>query len=279
MNDYQKISQSINYLVEHAQEQPSLKLLADKAGLSPSHFQKKFTAWTGVSPKSFLQYLTLQHAKEMLEKGKPVQEAAWTTGLSGPGRLHDLCVSLEAASLGEIKSGGAGLNIRYGYGPTPFGECLLAESQRGICYLAFTQLRAQETELNNLKQLWPSASIICAGDTAPRMIQRIFNFQNESDRLPLHAYVKGTKFQLRVWRALLEIPEGSLTSYGKIAKAVRHPGAARAVGSAVGANPLAYVIPCHRVIGNSGLIGNYRWDSSRKQIMLACEYARNSTIR
>ncbi len=275
MNDYQKIAQAINYLVDHAQEQPDLQLLATQAGLSPSHFQRKFTAWTGVSPKCFLQYLTLEHAREMLDRGKPVQDVAWTAGLSGPGRLHDLCVSLEAASPGEIKNGGAGLQISYGYGPTPFGECLLADTPRGICYLAFIQQQNHAAAMNDLQQIWPSATFTHQPDHTLQMILQIFNLQTGANRVSLQAYVKGTKFQLRIWRALLQIPEGSLSSYGEIALAVNRPRAARAVGSAVGANPLAYLIPCHRVIRNTGVIGAYRWGSDRKKMLLTCEYARS----
>jgi AraC family transcriptional regulator of adaptative response/methylated-DNA-[protein]-cysteine methyltransferase len=277
MNDYEKIARAITYLVEHAPEQPDLPVLANQAGLSPAHFQRKFTAWTGVSPKAFLQNLTLQHAREMLTQGRPVEVAAWSSGLSGPGRLHDLCVKLEAATPGEIRRGGLGLAIRYGFGATPFGECLLADTPRGICYLAFVAGSDRQTVLGELRQLWPNATVTQNPDSTLGLIQQIFNLQSVPPGTPLRAYVKGTQFQLQIWRALLKIPEGQLVSYGDIASRIRKPESSRAVGTAVGANQLAYLIPCHRVIRNTGVIGQYRWGSTRKKLMLACEYARKKT--
>lgn len=277
MNDYEKIAHAINYLVEHANEQPDLQVLADRAGLSPGHFQRKFTAWTGVSPKAFLQNLTLEQAREMLTHGKQLEEAAWASGLSGPGRLHDLCVKLEAATPGEISRGGLGLAIHYGLGPTPFGECLLANTQRGICYLAFVAGRDTEALLGELHRLWPRATVTHKPDNTLGLIQQIFNLQSVPNDTPLRVYVKGTQFQLQIWRALLKIPEGRLASYGEIATKVKKPDASRAVGSAVGANQLAYLIPCHRVIRNTGVIGDYRWGSARKKLILTYEYARKKT--
>jgi len=274
MDDYNKIAKAINYLIEHAQEQPGLQLLARQAGLSPPHFQRKFSKWTGVSPKCFLQFLTLEHAREMLIRGGAVENVAWASGLSGAGRLHDLCVKMEAATPGEIKLGGAGLHIGYGFGPTPFGECLLANTPRGICHLAFVTGQNHEAALGELHQIWPSATYSHQPDNILVLIRKIFNLQASPAPAPLRVYVKGTRFQLRVWRALLQIPEGSLCTYGQVGVAIKHPGAARAVGSAVGANTLAYLIPCHRVIRNTGATGDYRWGSERKKIMLACEYAR-----
>ncbi len=277
MNDYEKMACAINYLVEHALEQPDLQELAEQAGLSPGHFQRKFTAWTGVSPKAFLQNLTLEQAREMLVHGKQVEETAWATGLSGPGRLHDLCVKLEAATPGEISRGGLGLTIDYGFGPTPFGECLLANTPRGICYLAFVAGRETKALLEELHRLWPKATYLHQPDSTLGLIQQIFNLQSVPNDTPLRAYVKGTQFQLQIWRALLKIPEGRLVSYGDIATRVKKPDASRAVGSAVGANQLAYLIPCHRVIRKTGVIGDYRWGSARKKLMLACEYTRKKT--
>ena len=277
MNDYEKIARAITYLVEHAPEQPDLSVLASQAGLSPAHFQRKFTAWTGVSPKACLQNLTLQHAREMLTEGRPVEDTAWSSGLSGPGRLHDLCVKLEAATPGEIRRGGLGLAIRYGFGPTPFGECLLADTPRGICYLAFVAGSDRQTVLGELRQLWPNATVTQNPDSTLGLIRQIFNLQSVPPDTPLRAYVKGTQFQLQIWRALLKIPEGQLVSYGNIASRIKKPEASRAVGTAVGANQLAYLIPCHRVIRNTGVIGEYRWGSTRKKLMLACEYARKKT--
>ena len=274
MNDYKKIARAITYLIEHAGQQPDLRQLAEQAGLSPSHFQRKFNAWTGVSPKSFLQHLTLEQARRMLNNGNPVEQVAWATGLSGSGRLHDLCVNLEAASPGEIRKRGEGLQIHYGYGMTPFGECLLADTPRGICHLAFVAGEGREAVFAELQQAWPRAAFIHHPDKAGTLIQQVFRLPPAADRTPLRAYVKGTHFQLRVWRALLRIPEGRLISYGDLAMAIDSPRSARAVGSAVGANMLAYLIPCHRVIRSTGVIGDYRWGSPRKNMMLALEYAR-----
>ena len=277
MNDYEKIARAISYLVDHALEQPNIQTLADQAGLSPGHFQRKFTAWTGVSPKAFLQNLTLEQAREMLTHGKQVEETAWATGLSSPGRLHDLCVKLEAATPGEISRGGLGLTIHYGFGPTPFGECLLADTPRGICYLAFVASQDTEALQEELHRLWPKATITHKPDSALGLIQQIFNLESVLDNTPLRAYVKGTQFQLQVWRALLKIPAGHLVSYSDIAIKVKKPDASRAVGTAVGANQLAYLIPCHRVIRNTGVIGDYRWESARKKLILVYEYSRKKT--
>ncbi len=272
MDDYDKISQVISYLLEHARQQPSLTLLAEKAGLSPSHLQRKFTAWTGISPKSFLQHLTQQQARAMLNHGKPLEQVAWDTGLSGPGRLHDLCIKIEAATPGEIRRGGEGLDISFGFGPTPFGDCLLADTPRGICYIAFV---GPQSGLDELYKLWPRATYTPAPNRTQGLIRQVFNLQTLPVQTPLRAYVKGTQFQLQIWRALLNIPEGRLVSYSDIATAIRRPDAARAAGSAIGANQLAYLIPCHRVIRNTGIVGDYRWGSNRKKMILACEYARH----
>lgn len=280
MDDYERIARAIDYLVDHAGERPGLQALAAEAGLSPSHFQRKFSAWTGVSPKCLLQYLTLEHAREMLAGGTAVEQAAWASGLSGPGRLHDLCVSLEAATPGEIRRGGAGLRIEYGFGPTPFGECLIAESPRGICHLAFVTRGDRVSALRELQQDWPRAELLARPDKALALIEQVFNRQSPGyGTAPLRAYVRGTRFQLRIWRALLRIPEGQLISYGDMARITGQARAARAVGSAVGANRIAYLIPCHRVIRNSGIIGHYRWGGPRKQLLLSFEYERGRATR
>ncbi|MBF8269810.1 MAG: methylated DNA-protein cysteine methyltransferase [Gammaproteobacteria bacterium] len=261
----------IHYLNDHYTKQPSLDALAAAAGLSPGHFQRKFTAWVGVSPKAFLQHLTFRDARERLLHGESVDHAAWDAGLSGPSRLHDLCVVLEAASPGEIKRGGAGLTITYGYGQTPFGSCLLGTSARGIVQLSFVDRDEAET-LAGMQGRWPQAELVRNDRAIKPVIDQVFRHQ-AAPQQSLRAYVQGTKFQLRVWRALLEIPPGKLLSYGQLATSIGRPSAARAVGTAVGANPLAYLIPCHRVIRASGVIGGYRWGLGRKQIMIASELA------
>jgi len=274
MNDYLQMSKAISYLVEHSTEQPSLELLADIAGLSPAYFQRKFVSWVGISPKSYLQYLTMENARDLLSRGNNVLDVATDTGLSGSGRLHDLCVNLDAASPGEIKNHGAGLDISYGFGITPFGECILAYSRRGICYLAFISSGENEQAIQGLINTWPGADLFQNQAQSGNLIRQIFDLSNTQQMAPLRAYVKGTRFQLRVWRALLQIPKGELTTYGDIAIKINHPRAARAAGSAVGTNPLAYLIPCHRVIRNTGEIGEYRWGCLRKRALLAYEITR-----
>jgi AraC family transcriptional regulator of adaptative response/methylated-DNA-[protein]-cysteine methyltransferase len=261
----------IHYLNEHHTEQPSLDELARLAGLSPCHFQRKFTDWVGVSPKSLLQHLTFTNARARLRTGESVEQAAWGAGLSSPSRLYDLSVMLEGASPGDIKRGGAGLRIEYGFSATPFGRCLIGLAERGITYLAFVD-RGDPAALSDLRRQWPRAEFIAHDRNARRVIDRIFR-RDAGLRQPLRAYVQGTKFQLRVWRALLQVDPGQVVTYGALAKAVGRPTAVRAVGTAVGANPLAYLIPCHRVIRASGAVGGYRWGSGRKQIMLASEIA------
>ena len=263
------MEQVIHYLNDHYTEQPSLDALAAAAGLSPYHFQRKFTDWVGVSPKSFLQHLTFKNARQRLQQGECIEQAAWAAGLSGASRLHDLCVVLEAASPGEIKRGGAGLIITYGYGRTPFGGCLLGITTRGIVYLGFSD-RDQIEALAGMRDRWQHAKLLRNDQAIKPVIDQVFRQQTGLSQ-PLRAYVQGTKFQLRVWRALLEIPPGQLVSYGRLAAAIGRPAAARAVGAAVGANPLAYLIPCHRVIRASGGSGGYRWGTGRKQIMIVRE--------
>jgi AraC family transcriptional regulator of adaptative response/methylated-DNA-[protein]-cysteine methyltransferase len=272
MNDYERIARVIGFLNHRYTEQPDLATLARQAGLSEFHFHRLFVAWAGVTPKDFLQCLTLTHAKRLLRQGASVLEATFDTGLSSPARLHDLCVNLEAASPGEFKSGGAGWTILFGFAPTPFGKCLLAESPRGICHLSFVESKNEREPVEALKEQWPRASLKHDASVARAMAVRIFNGPaNGESRGSLRAFVRGTEFQVRVWRALLEVEAGQLISYGSLARAVGQSRAARAVGSAVGSNPLAYIIPCHRVIRQTGVIGEYRWGAIRKRAMIARE--------
>ena len=272
MNDYERIAQVIEYLDKHSTEQPSLETLARCIGISPFHFHRLFVTWAGVTPKDFLQCLTLAHAKELLRQGENVLDAALCSGLSGPGRLHDLCVNLEAASPGEIKSGGEGWEIRFGFANTPFGEWLTAESPRGICHVSFVENRVSATAEKVLHNDWPRAHLIPDDSVAERLASVVFNRSvDHSPRPVLRAFVRGSAFQVRVWRALLQFPQGTLVSYGRLAGSVGNSASARAVGTAVGMNPLAYLIPCHRVIRKTGLIGDYRWGSIRKRAILARE--------
>ena len=240
--------------------------------MSQFHFHRLFSTWAGVTPKDFLQCLTLAHAKELLREGESILDVALESGLSGPGRLHDLCVNLEAASPGELKSGGAGWTISFGFAESPFGKCLIAESPRGICHLSFVENEEAETALAALQNDWPQAKLKRDDSAAARLAARIFARPADSHSRPaLRAFVRGTPFQVRVWRALLQVQPGTLTSYGRLAGAIGKPAAARAVGAAVGQNPLAYLIPCHRVIRETGVIGDYHWGQIRKRAMIAWE--------
>jgi AraC family transcriptional regulator of adaptative response/methylated-DNA-[protein]-cysteine methyltransferase len=277
MNDYERVARIIRYLQQHHTEQPDLASLARHAGLSASHFHRLFTAWAGVTPKDYLQCLTVEHAKARLRQGGSVLDAALDSGLSGPGRLHDLCVTLEAASPGELKRGGDGFDIHCGFTETPFGECILGWSPRGICHLAFHDKGMREAAMAVLRESWPAAHLLRNDKAAGKQAAQIFvrpGFENTPP--PLRAHVRGTAFQVKVWRALLQVPTGGLVTYGHLAASIGQPGAARAVGSAVGSNPIAYMIPCHRVIRETGLLGGYRWGTVRKSAMIAWETAPRS---
>ena len=277
MNDYERIAKVIRYLDDHQQEQPDLASLAAVAGLTQYHFHRLFKSWVGVTPKDFLQCLTLAHVKSLLRDGDSVLDASIAAGLSGPGRLHDLCVTLEAASPGEIKARGEGLGIVYGIAASPFGECLIAESPRGICQLSFIDDGAEESA-TRVRSQWERASLRRDDDTVCKIASSVFA-RPGVERAPLRAYVRGTGFQVRVWRALLEVEPGSLVTYKHLASAVCGPKAARAVGTALGRNPLAYLIPCHRVIRETGIVGGYGWGRTRKQAMIAWETAGASPSR
>lgn len=270
-SDYQRIEQLIGYLDSHFRAQPSLAELAAVAGLSEAHLQRLFTRWAGISPKRFLQHLTASHAERLLA-AHPVLEASLESGLSGSGRLHDLMITLHAVTPGEIRSGGEGLTLRYGSAPSPFGPCLLAMSERGVCRLAFTPPERPETVRAELAARWPRAHLV--EDTAAAAAMAAAIFAGAPPRRPLALWVRGSNFQLQVWQALLRVPPGQVVSYQALAQAVGRPGAARAVGNAVGDNPVAYLIPCHRVIRKSAGLGDYRWGRSRKQVLLAWERGR-----
>jgi AraC family transcriptional regulator of adaptative response/methylated-DNA-[protein]-cysteine methyltransferase len=272
MNDYERIALVIRYLDECHTEQPDLATLAEYVGLSQFHFHRLFSAWAAITPKDFLQCLTLSHVKELLNKGKSVLDAAMISGLSGPGRLHDLCISLEAASPGELKSGGEGWTISAGFVDSPFGKCLVGESPRGICHLSFVGSEDGEAEWAALQEHWPRALLHRDDSAASQLALRVFERPARSHSRPaLRAFVQGTAFQVRVWRALLQVQPGTLVSYGHLAASLDKPTAARAVGTALGQNPLAYLIPCHHVIRETGVIGDYRWGQVRKRTMVAWE--------
>lgn len=278
MNDYERVANVIRFLDRHHTEQPDLAALANAAGLSVFHFHRLFSNWAGVTPKDFLQCLTLEHVKQLLHDGESVFDAAIDAGLSGPGRLHDLCVTLEAASPGQMKNGGAGMQIEYGFANTPFGEALIAETKRGICHFSFVDVGGRDRVRNLLTSDWPNAKLNRDDLRIAEVSATIFasTAGSTSDR-PLRAFVRGTPFQIRVWRALLRIPVGSLTTYGRLAEAIGQAKAARAVGSAVGANPISFIIPCHRVIRETGALGNYGGGRIRKQVMVGWELSPRSS--
>jgi AraC family transcriptional regulator, regulatory protein of adaptative response / methylated-DNA-[protein]-cysteine methyltransferase len=269
MSDYERVAEAIDYISSHIDEQPSLDDVAKKLNLSPYHFQRLFTRWAGISPKRFLQTLTVNHAKELLNDSVSVVDASNRLGLSSTSRLHDHFVHLEAVTPGEYKSSGEGLKINYGVHETRFGKAFVAVTERGICQLSFMDDSNDSMFVDELEQCWVSASIKESGKITKPYIQSIFS--NNKKQQSLSLYVKGTNFQINVWKALLNVPIGKLTSYGQLASLIGNPKASRAVGSAVGANPVSLLIPCHRVIRASGVIGEYRWGSIRKRSMLSWE--------
>jgi AraC family transcriptional regulator of adaptative response/methylated-DNA-[protein]-cysteine methyltransferase len=269
--DYRLVERAILFLERNFKQQPGLKEVAASVGLSEYHFQRLFTRWVGISPKRFLQFLTKEHAKRLLEESENVLEAAYDSGLSGPGRLHDLFVSCEAVSPGEYKQAGEGLQIFYGFHPSPFGECLIARTERGICSLAFVQGGKREEALSDLQQRWKQADLSEDPAVTFPLVRQIFSQRYEAASSPLHLYLQGTNFQIKVWEALLRIPAGSVVSYQDIAVRIGMPKASRAVGHAVGQNPIPVIIPCHRVIRKGGEIGDYHWGSARKKALLGWE--------
>lgn len=272
--DYERIARAIAYLQHHAAAQPDLATVARHVHLSEFHFQRLFLRWAGVSPKRFLQHLTLEDAKARIARCGSLTEALAGSGLSGPARLHDLFVALEAMTPGEHRSGGTGLHIAFGFHESPFGCALIAFTQRGICALRFVERSDERIARELLRDEWAQARLTLDPIRAGAIGKRIFGPLSARAGKPLALLVRGTNFQLQVWRALLEIPAGALASYGDIAARIGSPRSARAVGAAVGANPIAYLIPCHRVIRESGHLGGYRWGAARKAAILGWEAAR-----
>ena len=269
--DYLRIEQAILYLENHYKDQPELGAVAANIGLSEYHFQRLFTRWAGVSPKRFLQFLTKEGAKGLLDRSENLLETTHQVGLSSLGRLHDLFVTAEAVTPGEYKSRGAGVTIRYGIHPTPFGKCLIATTDRGICHLSFVQTSEGEA-IDRLVADWEQATMIEDHRATVHLIEPIFDLRYNSRGRPLNIHLRGTNFQLKVWEALLQIPVGEVTTYAGIASRIDNPNATRAVGTAVGHNPIAVLIPCHRVIRKVGDFGNYRYGSLRKKALLAREF-------
>ena len=271
--DYQRVERAIAYLHRHAATQPELAEVARHVHLSEFHFQRLFMRWAGVSPKRFLQHLTLERAKQRIARAGSLLEVSAGAGLSGPGRLHDLFVTLEAMSPGEYKSGGAGLEITFGVHESPFGWGLIASTARGICALRFLEGATERAAEDLLRKEWPQARMKLDRIRVRELGGRIFDPLSAPVDKPLALVVKGTNFQVQVWRALLQLSPAVLTTYGRIAAQIERPTAARAVGAAIGANPIAYLIPCHRVIRESGHLGGYRWGETRKAAILGWETA------
>lgn len=269
--DYLRIEQAIQYLENHYKDQPGLEEVAADIGLSEYHFQRLFTRWAGVSPKRFLQFLTKEGAKDLLNRSENLLDTTHQVGLSSLGRLHDLFVSTEAVSPGEYKSRGAGVTIHYGIHPTPFGKCLIATTERGICHLSFVQ-SSEGDAIDNLVADWQQARMIEDYRSTIPLVEPIFDLRYKNHGKPLNVHLRGTNFQLKVWEALLQVPTGAVTTYEGIAAHIRRPGAMRAVGTAVGHNPIAVLIPCHRVIRKVGEFGNYRYGALRKKALLAREF-------
>jgi AraC family transcriptional regulator of adaptative response/methylated-DNA-[protein]-cysteine methyltransferase len=284
--DFQRIEASIHFIEAHYRDEPSLRDIAASADLSPFHFERLFKRWAGTTPKRFTQCLRVEHAKSLLEHSKSLLDVSWDTGLSSPSRLHDLFCSIEAVTPGEYKSGGEGLQIRHGIYATPFGDCLIGTTERGICHFAFCDAadgasgdspgrrrKDHAHELRALQDRWPRAKLEADGGASSALIARLFGSSDSSRVDPFHLLVKGTNFQIQVWRALISIPPGCAVSYTDVAKRVGRRDAVRAVAGAIAANSIGYLIPCHRVLRSTGALSGYRWGSERKLALLAWESA------
>ncbi|MEH8264911.1 methylated-DNA--[protein]-cysteine S-methyltransferase [Aeromonas veronii] len=273
MSDYARIADAIRFIASQVERQPTLDEIAAHVHLSPFHFQRLFSRWAGVTPKRYLQVLTLERAKALLQESRPLLEVADTLGLSSGSRLYDHFVQLEAVTPGEYKQRGAGLVIDHGVHDTPFGQAFVALTPRGVCNFSFLDEKAPEVPLAALAHSWPEAKLREAPSRTQNVINTMFDGSKAPDR-PISLHVSGTNFQISVWRALLQIPPAKVVSYAQVASAVGNPKAARAVGLAVGANPVALMIPCHRVIQQNGKLGGYHWGETRKQAIHAWEAAR-----
>ena len=273
MTDYERIEKAIIYLKENFKEQPDLDAVARQVHLSPFHFQRLFKDWAGVSPKKFLQFISVEYAKGLLKQDLSLSDVSFETGLSGTGRLHDLFIGIEGMTPGEFKNGGEALKINYSFAETPFGDIIIASTPKGICQLAF--VKDERSGIGNLQYFFPNARLLQKTDMIQQDALRFFT-GDWSDLQKVKLHLKGTAFQLKVWQSLLKIPFGNISTYASIAANVKSPGASRAVGSAIGSNPVAFLIPCHRVIRSSGIFGEYHWGSERKTAILGWEAAKCS---
>ena len=267
---YQLIADALKWLDQHQQSQPGLEELSDHIGLSPQYLQRLFQEWAGVSPKQFLKYLTKTQALDRLRQGHSVLDVALSSGLSGSGRLHDLLITTQAMTPGEAKKMGLGVEMDFGYGDTPFGEALIAWNERGVCFLGFCYQNGKQHAWIQFNQQWPDAEASENPVQAGRKLNEIFTTKNRKE---LKVWLRGSPFQLIVWEALLSLPAGTHCTYGQLASFSGNAGASRATGSAIGRNPVAWIIPCHRVINSLGTLGGYRWGINTKQAMIGYEAA------
>lgn len=267
--NYNRIAEAIDYIKENFRSQPNIDEVAEKLHLSPSHFKRLFTEWAGTSPKKFLQYISVEHAKKILkEEQATLFDTAFETGLSSTSRLHDLFVNIEGMTPAEYKNGGKNISVNYSFAESPFGNLIVASTSKGVCYMAFENDEGKA--LNNLKEKFPNATFQQRLDLMQQ--NALFIFQDDWNKLPeIKLHLKGTEFQLKVWETLLKVPMGKLSTYGNIAEQIGNPNASRAVGTAIGSNPVAFLIPCHRVIQSSGNFGGYMWGSSRKTAIIGWE--------
>ncbi|MBL7865375.1 MAG: methylated-DNA--[protein]-cysteine S-methyltransferase [Cyclobacteriaceae bacterium] len=273
--NYQRIENAIRYLEENFQRQPELDEVAEKIHLSPFHFQRLFTDWVGISPKRFLQFLTVDFLKQKLQDSKNLVEAADAAGLSSQSRVYDLFTTLEAVTPQEYKLSGAGISVEYGFHESPFGTCLLGTTERGVCWLSFlSEEDSPKSEMEKMKEHWNQSVFRQNQELTSGILSRVFDAQPQASQ-KLHLLVKGTNFQVKVWEALLRLPMGSVTTYQGIAEKIANPKAMQAVGSAVGSNHIAYLIPCHRVIRKDGVLGEYRWSAARKKSIIGWEMAKS----
>jgi AraC family transcriptional regulator, regulatory protein of adaptative response / methylated-DNA-[protein]-cysteine methyltransferase len=269
--DYEVVRRAIGHIREHWREQPEIDAIAEAAGVTPTELHHLFRRWAGLTPKAFLQALTLDGARRLLRDSASVLDATYEVGLSGPGRLHDLFVTHEAMSPGEWKSGGEGLTIKFGFHPSPFGKALIMATDRGLAGVAFADPGEEEAALADMRGRWPKATYVADETRTAPIARRIFDPKEWRADQPLRVVLIGTDWEVRVWDALLKIPMGNVATYSGIARRVCTPAAARAVGAAVGKNPVAFVVPCHRVIGKSGDLTGYHWGITRKRAMLGWE--------
>lgn len=271
--DYQCIEKAIQFIDANFRSQPTLGQIAESVQLSQYHFNRLFKRWAGISPIQFLQFVTLDYTKQLLARSESLLDASLDAGLSGPGRLHDLFVTFDAMTPGDFKRRGAGLTITYGFCDSPFGRCLLAVTERGICYLGFVQDDDPSGTRDQLMATWPGSVFTEQPDRMRPIVNRVFARDRHDRSRPFHLQLKGTNFQVNVWHALLTIPSGCVVTYQDLAGHIGRPAAVRAVANAVAANPVAFLIPCHRVIAKTGKIHKYRWGAARKKAIVGWEAA------